>query len=200
MIGVCDVGKGTGTGDMTVVSDVNDVAVTTGVCDVGMGTNTDDVTVVLVVDDVTVVIGVGDMRTGTSAGSMSAVSDVVDVAVTTGAGDEASRGDVMAMSGIGDVGTEASDGDVMAASGIDDMQYAGDVMQHVSDVSNVALMTGIADVMEVVAPNDVTGLVRAGDIDAIGTGGSGTHGDEFPSGPPGWAVFPGLHPLLLQGG
>ena len=54
-ISVGEVGTGTGGGDVTAVSDVDEMAVITGVCDVG--TRADDVTVVSDVGDVALKLG-----------------------------------------------------------------------------------------------------------------------------------------------
>ena len=70
------------------------------------------------------------------------------------------------------------------------MQYEVDMTRCLLGVGNVAVMTSVADVMEMADHDDVTGLVRAGDVDAIGTGDSEAQGDEMSSGPPGWAGFP----------
>ena len=180
--GVCGLETGTCAGDVMVVSDVNDVSVTKGVGDVETGTGAGVVTTLSDVDGVEIITGVCNMAMGTSGGDVTAVSDVDDVVVTTG---------------VCDVGTGTSSGGVTAMSGVDD---DGDMMRYMSGVGNVAVMTGVADVTEMADPDDVTGLVRAGDVDAIETGGSETQEGEKPSGPPGWAVFRRLPPLLLRGG
>ena len=51
-------------GDVTAVSDVGDVAITTCVGNAGMGTSDGDVTAVAYVNEVAVTIGDGDMETG----------------------------------------------------------------------------------------------------------------------------------------
>ena len=55
---------GRSAGDVTAVSDVGDVAITTCVGNAGMGTRDGDVTAVAYVNEVAVTIGDGDMGTG----------------------------------------------------------------------------------------------------------------------------------------
>ena len=69
-----------------------------------------------------------------------------------------------------------------------------------SGIGNVEVITGVADVTEMADPDDVTGLARASDVNAIRTGGSETQEGEKPSGPPGWADFRRFPPLLFREG
>ena len=64
--GVGAVGMGTGTtpGDVTGMSDVGDMAVTTGVGDVEMGTSAGEVMVLSDIGDRTVTTGVVEVETG----------------------------------------------------------------------------------------------------------------------------------------
>ena len=57
-------GIGRSAGDVTAVSDVGDVAITTCVGNAGMGTSDGDVTAVAYVNEVAVMIGDGDVGTG----------------------------------------------------------------------------------------------------------------------------------------
>ena len=57
-------GIGRSAGDVTAVSDVGDVAITTCVGNAGMGTSDGDVTAVAYVNEVAVTIGDGDVGTG----------------------------------------------------------------------------------------------------------------------------------------
>ena len=59
---VGEVGMGRSAGDVTAVSDVDDVAITTCVGNAGMGTSDGDVTAVAYVNEVAVTIG--DVGTG----------------------------------------------------------------------------------------------------------------------------------------
>ena len=60
-IGVGQVGMGTSAGDVTAVSDVDDVTVMTCVGNVGMRTRGGDITAVADVNEVAVTIGVGGL-------------------------------------------------------------------------------------------------------------------------------------------
>ena len=80
-------------GDVTAVSDLGYVAVTTGVGEVGTGISA---------VDVTVMSSVGEERTEIFAGDVMAVRDVGQVAVTTGVsemGTRTSTGNLTVMSG-----------------------------------------------------------------------------------------------------
>ena len=57
-------GIGRRAGDVTAVSDVGDVAITTCVGNAGMGTSDGDVTAVAYVNEVAVMIGDGNVGTG----------------------------------------------------------------------------------------------------------------------------------------
>ena len=156
-----------------------------GFGDMGTGTRAGDVMLTSDVDDRAVITGVCDVGMGTSGGDVMVVSDIDDVAVTTGVSDM-------------EMGTKS--GGMMVVSGVDKVQYDCDMTRCFSGIDNVAVMTDIADMTEMAEPDEVMGLVRAGDVDTIGTGGSETQGGEMPSGPPGWDVFLPLFPLLLPGG